>query len=975
MRKVSNRLFLLFVVLSFAFGAFLLTGCTSEESKNGLKLSFEEKEYVLEVGEQIEIAPVVTNAGEEQVNLVWKSYNSSVVLVNDGVLEGVSVGKTEVKVYVSGKQNVFATVTVKVTAKDNKPVATFNDVPEILYVGDELQLTHELANPENECEIVYQSLTDAATIDQTGLITVVEEGYGLVTVKATDKVTGQYVSYNFAFKVLTNYDIIYVLDGGINNEQNPSFYISDQKDIILKEPSKLGWKFLGWFEDEELTKPISVIDVDRKENITIYASWEAITYEIEYNVNGGSLPIDAKFEYQYCVGYELPVPIKLPTDKGPLEGYKFAGWYDNEKFEGQSITAISTTDEGNKTYYAKWVDTILIEVEEPVEGVAYKLGMYQKGLQKWLWMTGVLEGYYGSAVEKYYNAADVEVVKVNDGYNLKVVKTDGSVVYINAESSGDYNNIKFGTSPANVWTFDQTYNTFVATVANGKVYMGTYTNTSKNEEHDTFGLSLILYAENSTSYVAHLYEEIEYTDEVKANNIIKTIVVESAISEEYELPLIENVTWTLKEDYDFAEINDAVISVVQQKEDKYIEVIATVKYNEVTVSKTFTIKIPKKIDLSIKNVELNASKLSLTSTYKDGQVEISDIQFKYSQLCYQNSGIQTRTKNGVSSKIWNQTEMREIQEIVITLFQANYSEEGLVIKFGNDVNCSEYSVTLSLTTGLLEYVITPDLLTYKYFAIEHSSKHTVFIDSINVVFELTEEDYAKKAFSKINLDEDKVIAIDKNYELPKVADISWSLNGTYDAAELNDNIIEITRQKEDVDIEVKAQYKDTEFVKIYKFKVQKETTGGISYVEKTYTYTFTAKQYNSNNQSKTLNGVSWKASGTGGNYWGYDGTKGQQFGSGSYPYTEFNLQSASFNNVTKIVINTSGAKDINAKLKVYVGTTQIGNQISLTKTATSYTFTASEMITGTVKLAYTQTSKKAIYIKSITITYNEVVQN
>ena len=102
-------------------------------------------------------------------------------------------------------------VVVKVTAKDNKPVATFNDVPEILYVGDEFQLTYELANPENECEIVYQSLTDAATIDQTGLITVVEEGYGLVTVKATDKVTGQYVSYNFAFKVLTNYDIIYVL--------------------------------------------------------------------------------------------------------------------------------------------------------------------------------------------------------------------------------------------------------------------------------------------------------------------------------------------------------------------------------------------------------------------------------------------------------------------------------------------------------------------------------------------------------------------------------------------------------------------------------------------------------------------------------------------------------------------------------------------------------------------------------------------
>ena len=43
-----------------------------------------------------------------------------------------------------------------------------------------------------------------------------------------------------------------------------------------------------------------------------------------------------------------------------------------------------------------------------------------------------------------------------------------------------------------------------------------------------------------------------------------------------------------------------------------------------------------------------------------------------------------------------------------------------------------------------------------------------------------------------------------------------------------------------------------------------------------YSYTFSSKQYTEIG-SKTLNGVSWTMAGTGGAYFGYDGTKGQQF--------------------------------------------------------------------------------------------------
>lgn len=145
--------------------------------------------------------------------------------------------------------------------------------------------------------------------------------------------------------------------------------------------------------------------------------------------------------------------------------------------------------------------------------------------------------------------------------------------------------------------------------------------------------------------------------------------------------------------------------------------------------------------------------------------------------------------------------------------------------------------------------------------------------------------------------------------------------------------------------------------------------------ESTYTYTFTAKTYSANNQTKTLSNVDWALTGTNGNYWGYDATKGQQFGAGkaaSY-YSAMTLTSETFNNVSSIKINTSGASSTNAKLVIYVGDIQVGTK-SLTSTASTYTFTVDDL-SGAVKFSYTQTSYKAIYIKSIEITYSNEVSN
>ena len=133
-----------------------------------------------------------------------------------------------------------------------------------------------------------------------------------------------------------------------------------------------------------------------------------------------------------------------------------------------------------------------------------------------------------------------------------------------------------------------------------------------------------------------------------------------------------------------------------------------------------------------------------------------------------------------------------------------------------------------------------------------------------------------------------------------------------------------------------------------------------------YSYTFTSKLFTANG-TKTLNNVDWTLDGNG-SYWGYDGTKGQQFGSSNAPYKSLTLSTSGIEGtISKIVINTSGASSIAGSCTVTVGGTQFGKKITLTKTATNYTLEGNA--SGNIVLSYTQTSSKAIYIKSITITY------
>lgn len=86
------------------------------------------------------------------------------------------------------------------------------------------------------------------------------------------------------------------------------------------------------------------------------------TYTVTLETNGGTINSGEVTSYTYGVGATLPTDVTR-------SGYKFAGWYDNAELNGSPVTAISTTDTGDKTYYAKWLSTDAGVASVSVNGV------------------------------------------------------------------------------------------------------------------------------------------------------------------------------------------------------------------------------------------------------------------------------------------------------------------------------------------------------------------------------------------------------------------------------------------------------------------------------------------------------------------------------------------------------------------------------------------------------------------------------
>ena len=82
---------------------------------------------------------------------------------------------------------------------------------------------------------------------------------------------------------IIRYKIIYNLDGGRNNSNNPSYYTIETKTIILNDPSKTGSLFIGWYSEPEFINKVEQIEKGTINSVIIYAQWLKLPKTITEN--------------------------------------------------------------------------------------------------------------------------------------------------------------------------------------------------------------------------------------------------------------------------------------------------------------------------------------------------------------------------------------------------------------------------------------------------------------------------------------------------------------------------------------------------------------------------------------------------------------------------------------------------------------------------------------------------------------------
>ncbi len=106
----------------------------------------------------------------------------------------------------------------------------------------------------------------------------------------------------------------------------------------------------------------------------------------------------------------------------------------------------------------------------------------------------------------------------------------------------------------------------------------------------------------------------------------------------------------------------------------------------------------------------------------------------------------------------------------------------------------------------------------------------------------------------------------------------------------------------------------------------------------------------------------------------FDNTKGIHYGTGNAAVGYIQLATSSIlGTITKVVVNASAAADVSANVSVSVGGTAFTSgeetSVAVSATATDYTFTGSGSGEIIVKVYKADKAKKAIYCKSVEVTY------
>lgn len=158
----------------------------------------------------------------------------------------------------------------------------------------------------------------------------------------------------------TTYKIIF--DAGENMQDPEDIVLSGSSQIILPELTRPGYSFDGWYVDEDFEVSLRdyLLGNQVSHNITAYAKWTAIEYDLTASVNNpkaGSISVDGEEYEDYSAKfvYGDKFTFTAISDPETAKYYTFVGWYDDSGRQVQGGTTYEFTAGADDTdLEARW---------------------------------------------------------------------------------------------------------------------------------------------------------------------------------------------------------------------------------------------------------------------------------------------------------------------------------------------------------------------------------------------------------------------------------------------------------------------------------------------------------------------------------------------------------------------------------------------------------------------------------------------
>ena len=151
----------------------------------------------------------------------------------------------------------------------------------------------------------------------------------------------------YAHYLINQYTISFESNGGTTVSAITQNYATEV--TAPEAPAKNGYRFAGWYSDATLKNAYTFTTMPA-EDITLYAKWNIVTYDITYNLDGGTNHRNNPSTYKITSD---DITLGTPTKTG----YTFDGWYTDSACT-QSITKIANGSFGDIELFVKWTATV-----------------------------------------------------------------------------------------------------------------------------------------------------------------------------------------------------------------------------------------------------------------------------------------------------------------------------------------------------------------------------------------------------------------------------------------------------------------------------------------------------------------------------------------------------------------------------------------------------------------------------------------